>query len=723
MFAFPSLHVHRYIGVLNITFLPGPNPSDKKLATKDDGAHAEGLHTSQADSHGTGVSHNVSLKSIDDALHLASPPRQVSHSQRDDKLGVPYIMLDQNRHILPSRLFDLPQRPRSADPYHGRKDELANGDTAAPSSDSTLSPPRPIVEHATSWGTTVVNNKLRDQVFREVFRPPPIHHQKKHGPQHNSLPRIRTTTLRKRNNWATPLDEDKRLKTEVPTAESVPQNTDPSLSEVQAPSSDVYSSSASVAEDRDHLHQVKTTSSISSVAPSGAREGTIKRRHSGTGLRRRRTSVNDKKGGDLEFYDDEAYRADGEDDVFAMENDTFPPSIPKPTHPNGTQSESATPNVQSTAAVDTKQSDPHKAPQRDEKLYEMPPLNPKDARKAIPGERLAYYIVLEDLTAGMGRPCVLDLKMGTRQYGVEATSEKMRSQRRKCMTTTSQQLGVRICGMQTFDLKTRKQKYQDKYVGRDLQAGKPFRDALVRFLYDGISYASVAKRVPRILEKLSRLENIVRGLPGYRFYASSLLLFYDAEPLKGRKAGEGRIKLAAQPSKSKQHEKGQGEDQVASVPGDQRDPAHQISSDAWCTPTARNDMEQRDAQQLRGAQDITTDSRNESKFEAPPIEIKMLDFANCVQAEDPLPPNTTYPPQHPNDIDRGYLRGLKSLKMYFQQIQMDIQNEKGIFQERGESEELHGSAESPLSADQDYQEPVSEGESTPWHDDEGQVSI
>ncbi|OQR90263.1 hypothetical protein ACHHYP_05677 [Achlya hypogyna] len=139
---------------------------------------------------------------------------------------------------------------------------------------------------------------------------------------------------------------------------------------------------------------------------------------------------------------------------------------------------------------------------------------------------LCEYLVLGDLTQGYNRPCVLDIKMGTRQHGEDASAEKARSHALKCAATTSAELGLRLCGMQIYRQCDRRYVLRDKHWGRKLKASD-IEPALLFFLSNGETIRTDA--VNALLQRLHELKDVISATVGIRFWGASLLLVYEGD--------------------------------------------------------------------------------------------------------------------------------------------------------------------------------------------------
>eukprot|EP01080_Neovahlkampfia_damariscottae_P002638 gene2638-3835_t len=140
--------------------------------------------------------------------------------------------------------------------------------------------------------------------------------------------------------------------------------------------------------------------------------------------------------------------------------------------------------------------------------------------------QIVHYLMIDDLTYNMNKPCIIDLKMGTREYSDHDSKKKQIQKVILSSVTSSNILGFRICGMKVWNLKEKQYGTQSKKKALLLNT-QQVEESLITFIDNG---KMIRYNIYKIaIEKLNKIKEWFEKQTKYQFYASSILIIYDGD--------------------------------------------------------------------------------------------------------------------------------------------------------------------------------------------------
>lgn len=135
-------------------------------------------------------------------------------------------------------------------------------------------------------------------------------------------------------------------------------------------------------------------------------------------------------------------------------------------------------------------------------------------------------ISLEDVNEGFTQPCILDCKMGQRQYDDDDSLEKQQRAIAKCNATTSAEFGIRFTGAQSYKTEKNGFESRDRERGRSMK-GEDLIPEMDWFFSDGKQLRR--ETVQLVAEKMKIIAANMKYQTHFRLYSSSILIVYEGD--------------------------------------------------------------------------------------------------------------------------------------------------------------------------------------------------
>lgn len=135
-------------------------------------------------------------------------------------------------------------------------------------------------------------------------------------------------------------------------------------------------------------------------------------------------------------------------------------------------------------------------------------------------------VELIDLTEPFVKPCVIDIKMGTKTWDEESSDAKRQRASGKDALSTTASLGFRICGSHVFDCVENSYRNLPKDEALLISA-QEMPQALCDYFWNGQELRS--EWLSPLLEQLAQVQKWFEQNDSLIFTASSLLLIYEGD--------------------------------------------------------------------------------------------------------------------------------------------------------------------------------------------------